>query len=386
MRIVCPKCELKGQIDVTPTGAKTRIACVRCATTFDAVFAGREIQALLPQAGHAGAAFESVAEEVLASEDAPATEFAFTPVTPHENQFDASLQVAAPPSVPEVFFASTPDLMSEESETAEPAQAAPQDISQELAPENVEPQIYEMEGDGQEAPLASVQSLKNGGAGKVARPPADAYGMGVRLMRVSPLWLLLTGLSFISFIVFCNWLIKPTEAQGDVASLVSAAGNHATNQSINRTTVTYSTAQSPVNSQVSQSSNDRGVAFIETQAKEMTPTAAAPKVETVEAKPASEDKAASPAPTPSRAGEAKEGKVTIQVGAYNVATEAAGRVAALKSAGFEARSVEVEIPKRGTWYRVQSGRFVTRDEAERYGRQLRDRGVVSSFITTDVQE
>jgi hypothetical protein len=58
----------------------------------------------------------------------------------------------------------------------------------------------------------------------------------------------------------------------------------------------------------------------------------------------------------------------------------------LKSAGFEARSVEVEIPKRGTWYRVQSGRFVSRDEAERYGRQLRDRGVVSSFITTDVQE
>jgi hypothetical protein len=35
---------------------------------------------------------------------------------------------------------------------------------------------------------------------------------------------------------------------------------------------------------------------------------------------------------------------------------------------------------------VQSGRFVSRDEAERYGRQLRDRGIVSSFITTDVQK
>jgi cell division septation protein DedD len=58
----------------------------------------------------------------------------------------------------------------------------------------------------------------------------------------------------------------------------------------------------------------------------------------------------------------------------------------LKSAGFEARSVAVEIPKRGTWYRVQSGRFINREEAERYGKQLRDKGVVSSFITTDVQE
>jgi cell division septation protein DedD len=381
---------LKGQVDVTPTGAKTRIACVRCATTFDAVFTGREIQALLPQTGHSGTASESATGEVRASEDVTATEFAFTPETAHENQLDASLQVAAPPpSVPDDFSASSPDLMSEETETAETAQAAPRGISQELAEESVEAQIHETADAVQEAPLASAQSLKSGGASKVARPPADAYGMGVRLMRVSPLWLLLTGLSFISFIVFCNWLIKPTEGTGDAASLVSTAGNHATNQSANRLTAPNSTAQSPVNSQLSQPANDTGVAFIETEAKAMTPTAAAPKVEAVEAKPASEDKAASPASpasTPERAVEAKEGKVTIQVGAYNAATEAAGRVAALKSAGFEARSVEVEIPKRGTWYRVQSGRFVSRDEAERYGRQLRDRGVVSSFITTDVQE
>jgi DedD protein len=86
------------------------------------------------------------------------------------------------------------------------------------------------------------------------------------------------------------------------------------------------------------------------------------------------------------AGEAKAGKVTIQIGSYNEAAQAEERVANLKSAGYEARSVAVEIPKRGTWYRVQSGRFVNRDEAEQYGRQLRERGVVSSFITTDVQE
>jgi cell division septation protein DedD len=379
-----------------PTGAKTRIACVRCATTFDAAFVDGEIQALSPQAGHAGAAIEatieSAASEVRAVDDASPTgaEFAPTPETPHENQFEDSLQVVAPPAVPDDFSASLPDdlsasstdLMSEA--TAETAHAAPQEISDELTPHSVETRIHETEDTGQ-ASIALARSLKSRDAGKVSRPPADAYGMGVRLMRVSPLWLLLAGLSFISFIVFCNWIIKPTERPEDAARLIATSNNHSTNQSANRVTVPTSTAQSPSNTQVARPASDAAVAFIPTESKEATPPAAAtPKVEAVEAKPTVEDKTA--ASLPSRAGEAKEGKVTIQVGSYNAAAEAAERVATLKSAGFEARSVEVEIPKRGTWYRVQSGRFVSRDEAERYGKQLRDRGVVSSFITTDVQE
>jgi cell division protein FtsN len=141
----------------------------------------------------------------------------------------------------------------------------------------------------------------------------------------------------------------------------------------------------PVERQAGQPSKESGVAFIPAEAKTSTPPAAvaAPSVVPVAAKPAVEEKTAA---APNRTDEAKAGKVTIQVGSYNAATEAETRVANLKSAGFEARSVAVEIPKRGTWYRVQSGRFVSRDEAERYGRQLRDRGIVSSFITTDVQK
>jgi cell division septation protein DedD len=391
MRIVCPKCELKGQVDATPAGAKTRIACVRCATTFDAVFVDGEIRALLPQAGHAGATFESAGSEVPdAGDTAAAAEFVSTPETPHGEQFDASLQVAASPVVPDDFSAdfstSSADLTTEEAD--ETAQAAPQEIYGELMPESVETRAHETASDV-EAPVAATQSLASSGAGKVGRPPSDAYGMGVRLMRVSPVWLLLAGLSFISFIVFCNWLVKPAEQAGDPASLIAAAGNHSTNQSANRVNAPASTAQSPVNRQVGQPSNESGGAFIATDiaagAKEAT-RPAAPLVEAAGAKPVAEEKPAVPASSSNRADEARAGKVTIQVGSYNAAAEAAEKVASLKSAGFEARSIEVEIPKRGTWYRVQSGRFVSRDEAERYGKQLRERGVVSGFITTDVQE
>jgi len=379
MRIVCPKCELKGQVDIAPTGAKTRVACVRCATTFDAVLVDGEIQAFLPQSVHAAATIESAESEVSAGEEisAAGAELVSAPETQHEDGFDASLQVEASPVAVDDFSTSSPDLMSVA--TVETAQDAPQEISHELTPQDVETRVNETAGD-EHAPVAVAQSFKSNGAGKVSRPPSDAYGMGVRLMRVSPVWLLLAGLSFISFIVFCNWLIKPAAQQGDATNLIAAANNHATNQSANRVNVQTSTAQSPVNSQVAQPSNEPGVAFIATEAKEAMPPVAAPSVA---AKPVVEEKPSLPV---SSSNHANEGKVTIQVGSYNAASEAEARVANLKSAGFEARSVEVEIPKRGTWYRVQSGRFVSRDEAERYGKQLRDKGVVSSFITTDVQE
>jgi cell division septation protein DedD len=384
MRIVCPKCELKGQVDAMPTGAKKRIACVRCATAFDAVFINGEIQALVPQIASPVAVKEIALSAVCVADDVPAVGGGFVPVpeTAHENEFDAFPQVEASHSDLEDFSASSADLMSEE--IVETAQIAPREISHELTPQLAETPVREA-ADGGEHSVVVRQSLKTEGADKAVRKTSDAYGMGVRLMRVSPIWLLLTGLTFISFIVFCNWLIKPAEQSADAAGTIAAANNHATNQSASRVVAPVSTAQSPADRQVDSASSEPAVEYIATEAREATPPAA-PKVEAVEAMPVVEEKSVNPAVSTNRPEEAKEGKVTIQIGSYNAAAEADERVANLKSAGLEARSVKVEIPRRGTWYRVQSGRFVSRDEAERYGRQLRDKGVVSSFITTDVQE
>ena len=380
MRIVCPKCELKGQVDVLPTGAKTRIACVRCATTFDAVVIDGEIQALSLQANPVEAALESAANDVLA---AGAT-VESTHETIQESQTDASPQLEAQPALADDFLTSSPNLMLKESLETSTA-TMPQETSLDFARQSGEMPLLDV-SDGVKPTVDAEAAFKSNDAGKVSRPPIDAYGLGVRLMRVSPMWLLLAGLSFISFIVLCNWLIKPVEQTDGAASMLAAANSGATNQSSSRATVANSTAQSPVNTQPSERTNESGAAFIPAQAEETPAKQIAPVAETVKEKLPVEEKALTPASQSNASGDAKEGKVTIQVGSYNESSQAEERVAKLKSAGYEARSVSVEIPKRGTWYRVQSGRFVSRDEAEQYGKQLRDKGVVASFITTDVQE
>ncbi|HYY58909.1 MAG TPA: SPOR domain-containing protein [Pyrinomonadaceae bacterium] len=77
-----------------------------------------------------------------------------------------------------------------------------------------------------------------------------------------------------------------------------------------------------------------------------------------------------------------EGGFTLQVGSYNDSAQAQERVAKLGSAGVWANVIRVEIPRRGTWYRVQTGSFRSREEATRFGAQLRAKGAVADFIVT----
>jgi cell division septation protein DedD len=379
------------------TSAKTRIACVRCATTFDAIFTDGQIQALSPLPAPVEKGLElafnndmsAVAPEVAAPVEAQPElqlDFASQPDGTHAPADGVSAYPADDVQSEETIETSIVETSTVETSWPEsPLEDASEPAWQDFGMQSEEMSI------GRETFSVIEPSLPSVVASKPAQP-SDAYGMGVRLMRVSPMWLLLAGLSFISFIVLCNWLIKPDAKTGDVARNVVAADNHATNQSPARADASHSTAQSPVNSQPAQPTTDAAVSFVPVEATQAPATKApTPGAETLE-KPADVEKAAIPAASPNGVseakggGEAKAGKVTIQIGSYNEASQAEERVANLKSAGYEAQSVSVEIPKRGTWYRVQSGRFVNRDEAERYGRQLRDKGVVSSFITTDVQE
>jgi cell division protein FtsN len=93
---------------------------------------------------------------------------------------------------------------------------------------------------------------------------------------------------------------------------------------------------------------------------------------------------AAEAPVKAQAEMSAGGNFTVQIGSYSDVAQAEGRVASLRSAGFESRIVKVEIPQRGTWYRIQSGRFGTREEATRYGQQLRERKAASDSIVTEV--
>jgi cell division septation protein DedD len=79
------------------------------------------------------------------------------------------------------------------------------------------------------------------------------------------------------------------------------------------------------------------------------------------------------------------GTITIQVGSYNKPEEAEGRASMLRAAGFDARVAAVEIPKKGTWFRVQSGRFQTREQAGLYEKSLRASGAADATFVAEIQ-
>lgn len=80
-----------------------------------------------------------------------------------------------------------------------------------------------------------------------------------------------------------------------------------------------------------------------------------------------------------------DGRFTIQVGSYPNAEAANARVSQLQSGGFPARVVVANIPRKGTWYRVQVGRYATRGEADNVVRDMRAKGAAKEFFVTEVQ-
>ncbi|MFL6211606.1 MAG: SPOR domain-containing protein [Pyrinomonadaceae bacterium] len=217
----------------------------------------------------------------------------------------------------------------------------------------------------------------------------DKYGLGVRLMRVSPMWLLACGLAFIALVVALNGLTGSAvqlDSASAQAARPNAQGNHATNQAAhttapaqtarpisaamvgNKSESTHETEQQSATSLKNSSTQAAQVAVVQP-----TPQAELPRKQ-VEEKPA-------PAPVSQPEG---AGRFTLQVGSFNTPVEANERAAHLQAAGFAPRVVAVELPNRGTWYRVQTGRFSDRAEAARVGAQLRAKGAAENFIVSEV--
>jgi cell division protein FtsN len=109
---------------------------------------------------------------------------------------------------------------------------------------------------------------------------------------------------------------------------------------------------------------------------EPSKTVPTPVVQATETKPAD---AAPPAEQPPVAATAA-GQFTVQVGSHNEVGQASEQVNKLRAAGFEARVVSVDIPKRGRWHRVQSGSFSNRAEANRHGAQILTKGAAANFV------
>lgn len=398
MRITCPKCQFKGLIDTAPLAFETQVACVRCGTTFDALLIEGEIQTILlpneeeipsaqetaPEAAaqvmQHGLDAEQVVQHGLEAEDVLAL-----PQTPEQS--DQSWERT--PLFEDVLVVSPADTWTVEQENAlahqfEERAEEPAAVVEDFANQPLdESQFPEMGGSGDETSFNFGQTLEV--------PPASSekHNTGMRFMRISPLWLLVCGMTFISVIVLSNQFAKPAEQEQRVAASYAAPGNKATNQALAEPPVPVSTNPAAASHDVSQvaapapvelkNEKEASAEKVETEDEDEPEAARAPQVAAVV-----ETKSERVVPASQSEGE-KAGGLTIQIGSYNVIEQANERLAGLRAAGFDARVVAVELPKRGTWYRVHAGRFNNREEAARYGNELKAKGAADNFIVTDAQ-
>jgi cell division septation protein DedD len=396
MRITCPKCEFKGLIDSAPLAFETPVACVRCGTTFEAVLVEGEIQTSLlpddyenflapPTANHADA--PAIDSEFDAAEDS-ASDAEDVLALPQPSE--AGYEMAEPAfALEDVLLVSPVDdepvaqenvLASQTVDTAEESAVVTQAGS--VQPLDLSPSTEVEE-------TASEPSFDFGHAHvETAAADYDRHSTGMRLMRISPLWLVICGMTFIAVIVLSNQFAKPAEQEQRVAANLTQPSNKATNQPLAQPSAPASTNPTATSVQDASQTAAPAPVVLEKEAKateekaETKPQGESKPVAASSVVPEVETKKSTPAP---QAQNGSDGAFTIQLGSYNVIEQANERVARLQSAGFDARVVAVELPKRGTWYRVQAGRFSSREEATRYGNEMKGKGATDNFIVADAQ-
>ena len=221
---------------------------------------------------------------------------------------------------------------------------------------------------------------------KTSRPEGDGYAFEVSLLKPKPPALVLAAACFVTLVALLSWL-------GGARHLAASktAANHAANQERREEPASISNSAT---SQTARPARDEDRRDAATSPEESSDGDAEPGPSPVgfaentasSAAPAASPAAPEVAHTAVAAGLPSGGGYAVQAGSYSNVSEANERVSVLRAAGFEARTAAVEIAKRGTWYRVYSGRFASREEAAGHDKKLRVSGAVSETIVTAVQD
>lgn len=212
-------------------------------------------------------------------------------------------------------------------------------------------------------------------AAAAAAPAAapDFYAVGVRLIKMSPVWLLtLTG-GFALLLLAFSWL-RPAGGDVDAASIP----NDSKPVVVQYPEAPAAAAKPSVATPAAPAKEEHA----ETKAAEQVQPATPAPVSQDEVKPVEPKKEPAKPSTP--ASDA-DGKFTVQVGSFNVESQANERISSLRAAGFDARSTVVQLPGRGTWYRVQVGRFREREDASKTAAQLREKGAAAGSMVVAVE-
>lgn len=75
------------------------------------------------------------------------------------------------------------------------------------------------------------------------------------------------------------------------------------------------------------------------------------------------------------------GTFTITLASFKPKQSADRHVEELKKLGIDAYVWEVNLPEKGRWYRVSTGRFPTLKEARNHTEELRQKGISGTYIT-----
>lgn len=395
MHVNCPNCQCKGLVDTAPLLNKARIVCVRCGTAFDACFVDGAVQTTV---------VETSAEAALPAEPAQADIDDVPPVPdidaddvlalPHptatttQSNEPAVLDFSAPPQAETAQIGTASAAQTGPTQMAPPAQTS---VMPAPEPDALE---FDLMHDAGVRASADEHALPLSRALLERQREQDKYSMGVRLLRVSPLWLLVCGFGFILMVVALNGLTSSAEQLNSASSsslrASVPAGNQASNQSAThnpRPAVnppahvepiapqeTHEAAP-PTQTQAGPGTPQPSVAAVPHKGEPVQPAVAPPV-----AQPSTQPMPTAQPIAPPEAGS----RFTLQVGSYDSRAQADERAAQLQHAGFAAQVAAVELPKRGTWYRVQTGLFADRAAAARYGAELRAKGAASDFIIAEL--
>ncbi|HEX6182531.1 MAG TPA: SPOR domain-containing protein [Pyrinomonadaceae bacterium] len=221
------------------------------------------------------------------------------------------------------------------------------------------------------ATTPAVATPKPARKAKTSAP--DPFAIGVRLLRMAPVWLLLTTFGCIALVLTLGWL----KAGGDATAVALAP-----KQNDARAAKAAPKASAPAPKTAAANSPEVATP----PAAQPAQAAAAPApVEQPAPAPKAPEKAQAEQPAANTTSADTGAKFTVQVGSYNSQSEANEHVSRLRAAGFESRSAAVELPGRGTWFRVQVGRFADRAEASKAVGQLRAKGAASSALVAPLQ-
>jgi cell division septation protein DedD len=395
MKVICPKCQFENQAD------STRVVCARCATIievrgdqgpgFDAN--GKRQTARLPFAansnsnnnsgnlnsgnfgrGNSGSLGGPQNRDVYATRIGD--DFDDVLELPRAPQGEFSNTAEATPVFEDVFSTSNYDSGSNydfsayEKKPTAPAGPYPTDTGgQRVTQDYAAPSEPEFMG----WPVLPENSPEE----EDAAPGFSGSRSGM-FLRVGLLVAAFGVLSFLAYYFLWDYVARRKENADDLnTALVQAGGAAAGGVSSNP-----STGAAPVELPKTASASPT-VQKVESPVKggariDITPTVAGPSGPSRSPKPpATQSADVMPAP-PNR------GNLTIQAGSFPDKGQADERVSKLTAAGADARAIRADIPGKGTWYRVQIGGFQSRDDASRYGNQLRSKGLLQDFIVVTI--